>query len=175
MYKDINSSPLVKFPIRVDLALPAQKVSLVIQSVLGGIDTRSDDRFKNQKQQYGADLSTIFQHVHRFVRCIIDCQLHLGDSIAARNALELARSLGARAWDDSPLQLTQLEKIGPVAVRKLVNAHVKTLEDLEGLEAYKIDMILSKNPPFGANILAQLQSFPKLRVDLKLMGTPVSI
>lgn len=176
MYKEINRSPLIKFPIRVDLALPAQKISLIIQSLLGGIAPTlgSGDHIKGQRQQYESDLHTVLQHVHRLARCIIDCQVHFGDSIATRNALELARSLGARAWDDSPLQLTQLENIGPVAVRKLLNANVKTFEDLEGLDAQKIEMILSKNPPFGANLLTQVRGFPKLRVQITLMRTPVS-
>jgi len=173
MYKEINKSPMIKFPIRVDLALPPHKVSLIIQSVLGGIDTQNDNRFKNLRHQFGCDEKIIFQHVHRLVRCFIDCQLQIGDSVAARNALELARSLGAKVWDDSPLQLIQLDKIGPVAVRKLITADVRTFEDLEGVVAHKIDMILSKNPPFGANLLSQLKSFPKLRVQLRMMGSPV--
>jgi len=173
MFKEVNRSSSIKFPIRVDLALPAHKVSLIIQSVLGGLDMRNENRFAGQRQQYFIDENIIFQHVHRLVRCIIDCQLYQEDSVAARNALELARSLGAKAWDDSPLQMIQIEKVGPVAVRKLVSAGIKTIEELDNTESQKIDMILSKNPPFGAMLLANLKTFPKLRVSLKLMGQPV--
>lgn len=173
MYKEINKSPQIKFPIKVELLAPGHKISLIIQAVLGGFDTSHDERFANNQMQFQQDLTLVFQHIHRLIRCIIDCQLHLADSAGARNALELARSLGAKAWDDSPLQLQQLEKIGPVSCRKLIAAGIKNIEDLEHTESQKIDMILNKNPPFGALILDRLKSFPKLRISLRMMGTHV--
>lgn len=173
LYKELNKSPFIKFSIPVDLSIPAHKVSLIIQSVLGGVDLPVDDKTAKHKTQYTTDVAIIFQHVHRLIRCIIDCQLYLEDSVAARNALMLARSLGARVWDDSPLQLKQIEQIGPVAVRKLVNAGVKTIEDLETMEAHRIETILSKHPPFGLKLLDRLKAFPKLRVSVQMMGKTV--
>lgn len=171
--KDINKSPMMKFPVKVDIAIPAHKVSIMIQACLGAIDVSSDNRYSSIQRQYAADISYVFQHIHRLIRCIIDCQIQLEDSIAARNALELSRSFAARAWDDSPLQMIQLEKIGPVAVRKLVGVGVRSIEDLENTEAQRIDMTLSKNPPFGANLLLNLYGFPKLRISLRMLGKPV--
>ncbi|TKA69582.1 hypothetical protein B0A49_04499 [Cryomyces minteri] len=131
LYKTLNSSLSMKFPIPVDLALPAHKVSLIIQSVLGAVDLPTDEKTGKH-------------------------QLHLG----------------ARCWDDSPLQLKQVEGIGIQAVRKLVNANVKTIEDLECMEPHRIEMVLSRNPPFGAKLLEMLKDFPKLRVAVKVMGQP---
>lgn len=84
--------------------------------------------------------------------------------------MELARSFGARVWDDSPLQMKQIEQIGVVAVRKLAAAGITSIEALESTEAYQIDMILSKNPPFGVKLLNRLGDFPKLRVSVKMVG-----
>ncbi|KAJ9635199.1 ATP-dependent DNA helicase MER3 [Coniosporium tulheliwenetii] len=173
LYKELNKSPFIKFSIPVDLAMPAHKVSLVIQSVLGGIDLPVDDKTAKHKIQYNTDVFIIFQHVHRLIRCIIDCQLYLEDSVASRNALMLARSLGARVWDDSPLQLKQIEQIGVVAVRKLVNAGVKTIEELENMEPHRIETVLSKHPPFGMKLLDRLKAFPKLRVSVQMMGKSI--
>lgn len=175
MLRDINSSPAIKFPIEVDLAAPAHKVSLLLQATLGGIDLRSDDRFKGIASQIQSEMSSIYSHIIRLIRCVIDCQLQFEDSVGARNALELSRSLGAKSWDDSPLQLQQIPKLGPVSVRKLVNASIRSIEELEATEAHKIDHILSKNPPFGMKLLSDLEDFPKLRVALKTIGEPVSI
>lgn len=157
----------------MDIALPAHKVSLVIQSVLGGVELPVNENTAKYRPQYNTDVAIIFQHVHRLIRCIIDCQLYLEDSIASRNALTLARSLGARVWDDSPLQLKQVEQIGIVAVRKLVNAGIKTIEELENTEPHRIETILSKHPPFGMRLLDRLKAFPKLHVSVKTMGQPV--
>jgi ATP-dependent DNA helicase HFM1/MER3 len=120
--------------------------------------------------QFNVDVSNIFQHAARLIRCIIDCQLHLGDSVGARNALSLSRSLAARAWEDSPLQLKQIEGIGPVAVHKLAQGGIRTIEVLESQEPARIEMLLSKNPPWGHHLLDKLKSFPKLRVSLQMKG-----
>lgn len=102
---------------------------------------------------------------------MIDCLIARKDSVATRNALELARSFGARVWDHSPLQMKQIEQIGVVAVRKLAAAGITNIEELEATEAPRIDMILSKNPPFGTKMLARLKEFPKLRVTMKVVAT----
>ncbi|GAB7342831.1 hypothetical protein MBLNU457_g0958t2 [Dothideomycetes sp. NU457] len=169
-YKSINNSPCIRFPIKVDLAMSAHKVSLIIQSTLGDIES-SD--IKDHKFQYGLDQSIIFQHARRLIRCIVDCQSSLGDSIALRNALSLSRSLGARVWDDSALYMQQLEGIGPVMVRKLINANIRGIEDLEATEPERIERILSKGPPTGLNLLKRVKDFPRLVVSVKSVGEPM--
>ena len=160
----------MRFPINVDIALSAQKRSIIIQSELGGIDYPTDEQYLKHRKQYQQDKAILFSHIHRLVRCVIDCQLHRQDAPAARHALELARSLGARVWDNSPLQMKQVPLIGIVAVRKLAVAGINSLEALEEADAQRIEMILSKNLGFGSKILASLKAFPKLRVSLKLIG-----
>ena len=125
--------------------------------------------------QYQTEQAVVFQHVRRLIRCVIDCQLTRADSIATRNALMLARSLAARVWDDSPLQLKQLEKIGIVAVRKLVAAGIRSIEELETVEASRIETILGRAPPFGMRILDHVRAFPKLRVSIQMQGQLVGV
>jgi ATP-dependent DNA helicase HFM1/MER3 len=67
--------------------------------------------------------------------------------------------------------MKQIEQIGVVAVRKLAGAGITDIEELEATEAPQIDMILSKNPPFGMKLLARLKEFPKLRVSMKIVTT----
>lgn len=170
LFKEINKDVGIKFPIKVDVALPAHKISLLIQAELGGVEFPATDAYKKHKQQYQQDKGILFQHVNRLIRCIIDCQLHFQDSVSARHALELGRSLAARAWDSSPLQLKQLEQIGNVAVRKLAGAGINSMEILENTEPQRIEAVLQKNPPFGMKLLSKLENFPKLRVSAKQIG-----
>ena len=174
VYKQLNQSPQIRFPIPVNLDAAAHKVSLIIQAQLGGVELPAlqDDKSKKVKQGHNTDQYIIFQAVHRLVRCVIDFELAIGDSIALRNALMLCRSLGAKCWDDSPLQLRQLEGIGPAGVRKLVNIGVRTLEELENTEAHRIEMAVGRNKPFGNKLLAMLKAFPKLRVSVQVLGHP---
>ena len=148
----------------------AHKRSLIIQSELGGVEFPIDEEYSKHKRQFNQDKALIFDSIHRLIRCIIDCQIHLQDAVAVRNALELARSFGARVWDNSPLQMKQISQIGLVAIRKLATGGINTIEDLEAVEPHRIEMLLSKNPPFGNKMLANLKDFPKLRVSVKMMG-----
>ena len=87
----------------------------------------------------------------------------------------LERSLGSKAWDDSPMQMIQIPEIGNVAVRKFVNAGIRSLEDLEATDARRIETIVGKNPPFGLRILDALKAYPKLRVSLHIQQASVSV
>ena len=160
----------MKFPIKVDIALATQKRSIIIQAELGGVEYPVDEQFIKHKRQYQQDRGILFLHIHRLIRCVIDCQLYLQDGTSTRHALELARSLGARVWDNSPLQMKQIPSVGQVSVRKLANANINSLESLEATEAHRIDLLLSKNPGYGGKVLASLKKFPKLRVTIKVMG-----
>ena len=172
MYKNLNKNGSIKFPIPGDpTANKAHKVSLIIQSVLGAIELPAEEQ--KHHFEYSTAKAVIFQHVHRLVRCIIDCQLYLEDSVAIRNALMLARSLGAQVWDDSPLHMKQLEGVGIVTVRKLATAGITTIEDLETAEPHRIEQILSRNPPFGLQLRDRAKAFPTLRVSMKLVEEPV--
>ena len=84
--------------------------------------------------------------------------------------MELARSFGARVWDNSPLEMKQIAQIGLVAIRKLAMGGINSIEALEAAEPQRIEMLMSKNPPFGTKLLANLRDFPKLRLSVKLMG-----
>ncbi|KAL3475467.1 Sec63 Brl domain-containing protein [Aspergillus californicus] len=168
LYKEINRSRDIVYPINVDIAQPAHKISLLIQSELSAVDLPSSEQFQKHKFSLQQDRNFVFAHVSRLIRCIIDCQVHLQDSLTVRNALELARSLAAKVWDNSPHQMKQIEQIGVVAVRKLAAAGIDSIEVLEDTEPHRIDMTLSKNPPFGMKLKSRLLEFPKLRVSVKM-------
>ncbi|RYN41203.1 putative ATP-dependent DNA helicase [Alternaria arborescens] len=165
-YKLLNKSRSIRWPIPVNLDLPAQKVSLIIQSVLGSAVISWDGEAGKHRSQYVTETHIIFKNISSLVRCIIDCQIILTDSVSIHSALMLERSLGARIWDDSPLQMKQIDTIGVIAVRKLVNAGLRSIEDLEGCEPHRIEALVGRNPPYGLTILDMVRSFPKLRVSL---------
>lgn len=170
-YKTLNKSPSIRWPIPVNLDLPAHKTSLIIQSILGSAVNTWDGEMGKHKSQYTMEAHTVFRNTNSLIRCIIDCQICVGDSISIHSALMLERSLGSRAWDDSPLQMKQIEGIGVVAVRKLVNAGIRSIEDLEACEAYRIDSLVGRNPPFGLKVLENVYAFPKLHVSLQALSS----
>ncbi|KAL4908344.1 hypothetical protein BDW74DRAFT_175033 [Aspergillus multicolor] len=170
LYKEINRSNDICYPINVDIALPAHKISLLIQTELGAVEFPSGEQFQKHKVAFNQERKVVLVNVTRVIRCIIDCQVHLGDSVTVRNALELARSLEAKVWDNSPLQMKQIETIGVAAVRKLVAHGIDSIEALEETEPHLIGIWLSKNPAFGLNVRTRITEFPKLRVSVKMTG-----
>ncbi|KIW93164.1 uncharacterized protein Z519_05769 [Cladophialophora bantiana CBS 173.52] len=166
-YKEINKAPEIKFPIKVDVALPAHKISLLIQAELGNVALPDGEHHKKHHQQSRIDKIPVFAHANRLIRCIIDCQIHLEDAISTRHALELGRSLAARVWDNTASQLRQVEGLGEVAVRKLASASINSIDTLLNTEPSRIELVLGKNPPFGHQLLQKLESFPNLRVSVK--------
>ncbi|KAF2153517.1 P-loop containing nucleoside triphosphate hydrolase protein [Myriangium duriaei CBS 260.36] len=171
LFKDVNQSPSIRFPFKVELSEGPQKVSLLIQSILGGIDILACD--PNYRVQFKTDQFLVFQHARRLIRCIVDCQVFVTDAVGIRNGLMLVRSLGARTWDDSPLFLQQLPDIGPVGARKLINANITTMEDLASTQASKLEMIFSRRGPYGTKLVQTANAFPRLRISLKTEGAPV--
>jgi ATP-dependent DNA helicase HFM1/MER3 len=152
------------------LSQHAHKVSLLIQSELAASEFPSAEQYQKHKFQLQQDKTMVFTHVNRLLRCVVDCQIHNEDGIAVRNALELSRSFAGRAWENSPLQMKQIDQIGIVAVRRLASAGITNIQELEETEAHRIETFLSKNPPFGTKLLSRLADFPKLRVTIKMIG-----
>lgn len=134
------------------------------------MDFPSDEQYVKHKRQFTQDKAKLFSAIHRLICCMIDCQIHLRDAVTVRHALELARSFSARVWDNSPYQMKQIAQIGLVAIRKLALGGIQSIEALEATEPHRIEMLMSKNPPFGNKLLANLRDFPKLRVSTKMMG-----
>lgn len=128
------------------------------------VEFPAEVNLQKYKTTLAQDKILVFQHCHRIIRCIIDCKLYFKDSFSVKSSLEVARCLKARVWENSPLQLRQIEGFGPASVKKLVNAGVRSLEMLEQLEAHRIETIMSRNPPFGAKVMKAVRDIPKLRV-----------
>jgi ATP-dependent DNA helicase HFM1/MER3 len=146
------------------------KISLLIQSALCGIDLPVPSDAKQLHMQYQQDQMVVWQAIKRLVRCIIDFSIHREDSIVAQNSLMLFRSVSAMGWDDSPMQMKQIENIGIASIRKLSGAGITSIEILEETEPHKIESALKKAPPYGRKLLEILKGFPKLRVSITMMG-----
>lgn len=128
------------------------------------VELPNEARYQKYRIPLFQDKTVVFNHCHRIIRCIIDCKLHTKDAVAAKAALEIARSLKGKAWENSPGQLRQIEGLGPVAIKKLVNSGVRSLDTLADLEPHKIETTLSRNPPFGTNVVKMARAIPRLRV-----------
>ncbi|KAF4556580.1 Sec63 Brl domain-containing protein 2 [Elsinoe fawcettii] len=171
VFKQVNQNQSLKFPIRVNLSEGSQKVSLIIQAVLGGIDLLAQDN--GYCFSFNAEKFMIFQLCRRLIRCIVDCQISKGDAVGIRNSLTMVRSIGAEVWDGSTLYLQQLDKVGPVSVRKLIARNFTRIEDIITSSPGVIEAATSRNPPFGINVIQLAKSFPRLKLNVQQIGHPI--
>jgi ATP-dependent DNA helicase HFM1/MER3 len=112
----------------------------------------------------------VFERLNRLVRAVIDCKGYDRDSIVTKTALELARALAAESWEGRATQLTQVPNIGPVGMRKLASKDIRTVLELADKEYDEIERLMSRQPPFGRNLQAHLDKFPRLHVDAAVVG-----
>lgn len=112
----------------------------------------------------------IFERLNRLVRAVIDCKGHDRDSVGTKTALELARALAAQSWEGRPTQLTQIPSIGPVGMRKLASKDIRTVLQLADKDYDELERLMSRQPPFGKSLQAQLDKFPRLAVEAVVVG-----
>ncbi|KUJ21917.1 P-loop containing nucleoside triphosphate hydrolase protein [Mollisia scopiformis] len=166
-----NKSPFIKFPVQGTFSLTSQKVALMLQIQLGGVELPQDNtEFNMIRRQFNIETTIIFERVQRLIRCVIDCKASDSDSVAVRHALDLARSFSAQFWENSNLQLRQIPQIGPVGHRKLVDSNIDTVQKLAEAETGRIEAILSKAPTFGQKMKELLAGFPRLILTADITG-----
>ncbi|KAI5479633.1 hypothetical protein MNV49_003143 [Pseudohyphozyma bogoriensis] len=90
-------------------------------------------------------------------------------------ALKLLRSVQARAWDDSPTVLRQLDGVGEKSIKVLAEAGIHTLDDVRNSRSERLDTILNRNAPFGRGLMKQAAAFPQFEISIEAESeTPMS-
>ena len=168
-YQLLNAAPEIRYPIKTNLATSEDKVWLIVQATLADVDMPSSREFEHCRRQYEMDGKLAFAAMSRLIRCIVDCQIYLKSGTGTKSALEVTRSLAAKVWDDSPLQMRQIHGVGPVAVRKLIGAGIMSLEELDATEPHRINVLMSRNTGFGESLHNKLRDFPKLSICLRVL------
>lgn len=166
LFKDVNSSPLLKFPIKSKTLENQDKVLLLIQYELGGLEFPSYTDASKLYSSFHNDLFQVFRQAIRIVRCMIDVFREQKDSISLINAMSLNRSIIGKCWENSPMELRQLEGIGLANVRKFVNHNVSSLKDAQSLTPQQIEYYLGCKIGSGNKVQAALSSLPKVSVKL---------
>ncbi|RDA86649.1 hypothetical protein CP532_5034 [Ophiocordyceps camponoti-leonardi (nom. inval.)] len=116
------------------------------------------------------DRPRIYQLLDRFLRCIVDVLGHRRHGRGVAVALDVLRSVKAGVWEGAENELLQVEGIGPAKMKRLVDAGVKSIRQLARLEFYHIERLLSRNPPFGHQLLHLVSGFPLLNLHFDPIG-----
>lgn len=167
-FRELNDHTAIPYPLKEPVTQPWHKVFLLVQANLlqqGWPNKISAAARKTLFQENGC----IQGLLDKVLRCIIDIY---GERLNGRGvgvALDVLRSIKAGVWEGASSDLLQVAGIGPAKMQKLADAGIKNIRSLSKLEFYHIERLLSRNPPFGQQMLHQLASFPDLTVSLDIL------
>lgn len=175
LFKELNSSPILKFPLETNktsnISSNHEKINLLIQFELGGLEYPNGQEMFKLQQSFKQDKFFVFKHAGRLTRCLVDCFLEKKDFISLLNCLKLSRSLNGKCWEDSSIVLRQLEGVGIAAVRRFSNQNVKSFDKVRNLSTSSIEYYLNQRPGFGARVLKDIENLPNLSVETHLVSS----
>ncbi|KAF4576318.1 Sec63 [Pleurotus pulmonarius] len=149
---------------------PADKVFLLLQAILGGISLSSPE-YKSADSQPNLEALGIFRHISRIARALVEVAIvkKLGSQVKC--GLEVLRCLTAKAWEDRPVVLRQIEQIGEKSLKVLAEHGVASIDSLRAQDTLRIETLLNRRPPFGLDLMNSLKSFPQYFIKLKETDT----
>lgn len=172
-YKEINASPLIRFPFLTDkkqskiIDQTYQKISLLIQYELGGLEFPLFDWSFKIRATVIQDRLLVFKHCQRLLKCMIDTFINKQDGNSLKKSLFLLRCVNSNAWEDSSGIIRQLKLIGLVAYRKLINKGVTSFHDIAELSEEQIEYYLGLKIGLGRKIREDVSLLPVLKIRMK--------
>jgi ATP-dependent DNA helicase HFM1/MER3 len=173
LFREINLSPFIKSPIKLDkkrknIEERFEKIFLIIQFELGGVEYPNDTDLIKLQQSFKQDKLFVFKHVVRLARCLADCFVTKKDFFSLRNCLKVVTYLNAGCWGDRPVVLSQIDGINRNQVRRLANQSVRNFTDLKSLDSGKVEYYLGLRPGQSKKIISQVNNLPELSLSLKV-------
>ena len=174
LYREINLSPLTRYPFLTQkkqskiIDQTFQKVSLIIQYDLGGLEFPNYEGAQKLHHILVQDKLRIFKHCYRILRCMVDCFIEKKDGTSLENSLFMLRSINGSCWEDSPMILRQIKTIGLVSVRKLVRNGVTDFQELNGISDQKLEYYLGLKMGNGMKLRKDIDSLPTFCLNSKI-------
>ncbi|KAG1754344.1 hypothetical protein EDB19DRAFT_1902496 [Suillus lakei] len=110
VYEKIRRHNDIRFAIK-KIQSTSDKVFLLMQAVLGGLSLNSAE-YKSGESQPCLEAFSVFRHVNRIATAVAEVAIIKKNGAQVKHGLELVRCLHAKAWEDRPIVLRQLEHIG---------------------------------------------------------------
>ncbi|TFK54660.1 hypothetical protein OE88DRAFT_1731974 [Heliocybe sulcata] len=183
VYKDILDHQDIRYKIK-KVDKPADKVFVLLQAVLGGIALNRPE-YRTPDSQPPLDALGVFRHVGRIARVVVEVALVKKQGGQIKHGLELC--LTAKAWEDRPVVLRQIEQIGDKSIKVSIPIHafwssgvevekvlaergITSLDALRKQDPLRIETLLNRRPPFGHEVLACLADMPQYFLNVSEQG-----
>lgn len=167
LYKEINSSPILRYPSKLKDLGKKDKVKLIIQFELGGLDFPTYNGALKLHSSFLGDKFYVFKHIYRIMMALLDVFIEKQDAKSLYSLSYLLRCINGKCWEDSPNELRQLDGIGPASVKKFCTHNILSLKDAKALTSSQIEYFLGLKTGAGNKIKRNIASVPNLQLNLK--------
>lgn len=165
LYREINNSPILRYPSKLKELSHCDKVSCIIQFELGGLEFPTYNGAMKLHSSFLGDKFYVFKHIYRLMMALLEVCVEKKDAVSLRSVNYLLRCINGRCWEDSPNELRQLDGVGPASVKKFCNHNVLSLEDARSLTNTQLEYYLGLKTGGGSKIKKNIQSLPQLCLD----------
>ncbi|KAG2362507.1 hypothetical protein BDR07DRAFT_1451114 [Suillus spraguei] len=142
----------------------SDKVFLLIQAVLGGLPLNSAE-YRSGESQLCLEAFSVFRHVSRIATAVAEVAIIKKNGAQVKHGLELVRCLHAKAWEDRPIVLRQLEYIGEKS-SILAENHISSIPKLRSTSPLRLEELLNRRSPFGSEVLLAANELPNYFLTL---------
>ncbi|KAK2613060.1 hypothetical protein QQS21_000989 [Conoideocrella luteorostrata] len=173
-FREVNDHTAIPYTIKETVTQPWHKVFLLVQVDL--LQTGWPNKISaSARAELYKERTQISVLLDRVLRCIVDVIGLRRDGRGVNVALDVLRSVNSGSWEGGGKELLLIDHIGPAKMDKLFKAGIKSIHQLRKLEFYHIERILSRNPPFGHQVLNQLAGFPRLLCQFEVIHKQSSL
>ncbi|KAJ7172122.1 Sec63 Brl domain-containing protein [Mycena filopes] len=165
LYNKLRKHNDIRFEVK-KVEKTADKVFILIQSVLGGISLNAPE-YKSSDSQPQLEAFSVFKHIARIARVVVEVAIVKKRGAQLKHGLELVRCLTAKAWEDRPVVLRQIESIGEKSLKVLAENGITSLPILLAQQPYRIETLLNRRSPFGHEVLAAVREFPQYTLAIQ--------
>ncbi|KAG1891431.1 P-loop containing nucleoside triphosphate hydrolase protein [Suillus subluteus] len=159
VYEKIRRHNDIRFAVK-KIQGTSDKVFLLMQAVLGGLPLNSAE-YRSGESQLSLEAFSVFRHVSRIATAVAEVAIIKKNGAQVKHGLELVRCLNAKAWEDRPIVLRQLEYIGEKSIKILAENHISSIPKLLSTSPLRLEELLNRRSPFGSEVLLAANELPK--------------
>ncbi|KAG1903838.1 uncharacterized protein F5891DRAFT_1208495 [Suillus fuscotomentosus] len=164
VYEKIRRHNDIRFAVK-KIQGTSDKVFLLMQAVLGGLPLNSAE-YRNGESQPCLEALSVFRHVSRIAITVAEVAIIKKNGAQVKHGLELVRCLHAKAWEDRPIVLKQLEYIGEKSIKILAENHITSIPKLRSTSPLRLEELLNRRSPFGSEVLLAANELPSYFLTL---------
>ncbi|KAJ3740516.1 hypothetical protein DFH05DRAFT_1509141 [Lentinula detonsa] len=118
----------------------SDKTLLLIQAILGGISLSAPEYRSNDSQPH-LEAFSVFKHLPRIARAIVEVSIVRKFGAPLKYGLELVRCFTAKAWEDRPVVLRQIEYVGEKSLKVLAEHGITSIPILRKQDTLRLETV----------------------------------